>query len=285
MKTKQQKTLRLISALWCVTFLLSCDKSSNPLPVVTPTARCVLQHESTGLAGNSASWNYEYDSDGMPLKISMIAPTGLTVSVLEVYYNSTFSSVPNSVSNRSVKYDADLFEKKLPTMAKVSITTTDGLTLVDYLQYFFFYDEKSRLIKVGQQTNFVGDWEWDMTIYYNDKNNVTALQYEWTTGPSQPPTTIVASGYDNNPTPYACMSMWKFLSNNFAWDNYDPEPVLTALSANNPGYYSFGTGDNQWERFMSYTYNDHGFPLERINTNKNKNGEYTFVQTFSYVCP
>lgn len=282
MKTKERKMPKLFFALWCVTFLLSCDKSSNPSPVVTPTARCILQSESNG---TSASWNYEYDRDGNPLKITMIGSTGLTASVTEVYYNSTFNSVPNSLSNRSVKYDADLYEKKLPTMARVSVTLPDGLTLVDYTQYFFFYDEKSRLIKVGQQTNFVGDWEWDMTIYYNDKNNVTALEYEWTTGPNQPHTIIAANDYDDNPTPYASMSsIWKFLSN-FAWDSSDPEPIFTALSANNPGYYSLGTGDALLERTMSYTYNEHGFPLQRINTNKNKSGEYTFVQTFSYVCP
>jgi hypothetical protein len=285
MKTKEHKTYKVIFALCCVTFLLSCDKSSNPAPVVPPTVKCTLQSESTGLSGNSASWKYEYDNDGMPLKITKTGPTGATVSVLEVFYNSNVTTFPNSVANRIIKYNADLFDKKLPSMAKVSITDIDGLTQVDYLQYFFFYDDKSRLIKVGQQTDFVGDWEWDLSIFYNDKDNVTGLQYEWTTGPNQAPTAIIAKDYDDKPTPYASMSMWKFLSSNFAWDNYDPEPIFTALSANNPGYYSFGTGDNLFERTMTYTYNEHGFPLERINTNKNKNGEYTFVQSFSYVCP
>src|SRR5690349_21566033 len=148
MKTEQQGKFWSIFALLCFTFLLGCDKSGTPSPVVPNTSPCILQSETTSLTGNNASWNYEYDSDGMPSKITMAGPTGLTVSVLEVFYNSTFSSAPNSVSNRSVKYDADLFEKKLPTMAKVSVTTTDGLTLVDYLQYFFFYDDKSRLIKI-----------------------------------------------------------------------------------------------------------------------------------------
>jgi hypothetical protein len=35
---------------------------------------------------------------------------------------------------------------------------------------------------------------------------------------------------------------------------------------------------------MAYEYNEQGYPLKRTNVNKNKNGDYTFVQTFTYTC-
>jgi hypothetical protein len=172
----------------------------------------------------------------------------------------------------------------LPTKAFVS--WDDGDTLrVNYYTYFFFYNNSNQLIKVGKQTDYVvGDWEYDLNIYYNDQGNVTALQYEWTTGPNQviPPVTVKA--YDNKPTPYAAVKGMPFLLINYSWDNYDPEPILTALSKNNPLDYSLGTGTNLFTREMVYTYNNDGFPTERKNTNKNTNGEYTFLQSFSYNC-
>jgi hypothetical protein len=72
--------------------------------------------------------------------------------------------------------------------------------------------------------------------------------------------------------------------NNYGWDNYDSAPILTALSTNNPLDYTLGSGINTFSRKMSYNYNNEGFPVECSNTNKNTNGEYTFIQTFSYTC-
>ena len=166
------------------------------------------------------------------------------------------------------------------------VSVDDGDTLrVHYYTYFFFYDNKDRLMTIGEQTDYIlGDWEYDLHIYYNDQDNVTAIQYEWTTGPNQVIPPITVSAYDDKPTPYAGIKQWPFLNINFAWDNYDPEPVFTALSKNNPLDYSMGSGADLFTRKMVYTYNDDGFPIERKNTNKNVNGEYTFLQTFSYDC-
>ena len=261
--------------------LLGCDKSTAPSPVGVNT-QCVIQNETTGLSGNAASWKYAYDGQGMPLKITKYGSNDIEVSGITVYHDSVVNAM--GAAKMVTRYDVDLSLKKLPTVAHISITTPDGMVQANYKQYFFFYDDKSRLTKISEKTVFAGDGEWDLTISYNDKNNVTELLYEWVTGPITGATRITATAYDDKPTPYASMAAWKFLMSNYAWDNYDPEPVLTALSSNNPLDYSFGTGDNLFTRTMTYTYNEQGFPLARINTNKNKNGEYTFNQTFSYTC-
>ncbi len=141
------------------------------------------------------------------------------------------------------------------------------------------------MAKVKQQTPQVaGDFEYDLTIIYNDKDNVTSLQYELTTGP-RTVTVITVAAYDDKPNPYAALKSWKFLATRFVWDNYDPEPILTALSKNNPFDYTLGQTPNQWNRRMIYLYNGDGFPIERKNTNQSPNGtKSTFVQTFAYNC-
>lgn len=170
-------------------------------------------------------------------------------------------------------------------MASVSIDDGDTLR-VNYYTYFFFYNAKGQLIKVGEQTDYiVGDDEYDLNIYYNEQGNVSALQYEWTTGPRQVIPAITVTAYDDKPTPYAAIKAMPFLMIDYSWNNYDPEPILTALSKNNPLDYDLGrTGPDIFTRKMVYTYNPEGFPTERKNTNKNVNGEYTFLQTFSYTC-
>jgi hypothetical protein len=69
-------------------------------------------------------------------------------------------------------------------------------------------------------------------IHYNAEDNVTSLEYTTPSLPS-PHATITAANYDSKPNPYASIPFWKFMMN-AAWDNYDPQPVLTALSKNNP---------------------------------------------------
>jgi hypothetical protein len=282
MKNERQKAPTLLFSILGLILLLGCDKSNTPSPVGV-NAQCVIQSEATALSGNAASWKYEYDSNDLPVKITKYGTNDVELSGITVYRDSVVNAT--DAAKLVTRYDADLSLKKLPTVAQISITNSGGIVQANYRQFFFFYDDKSRLTKISEKTVFAGDGEWDLTISYNDKNNVTELLYEWVTGPTTGTTRISVTAYDDKPTPYASMPMWKFFMSNFAWDNYDPEPVLTALSSNNPLDYSFGTGDNFFTRTMTYTYNEQGFPLARINTNKNINGEYTFNQTFSYTCP
>jgi hypothetical protein len=278
----KRKIRQTVVAIFSITSLCcSCDKD-NPNPVVPTTFDCVLTNEVSNSNGSNFPLLYEYDADGNPSKITRYRPNGSSESTIDLYYNSTVLTGLSGSTGKpvitNIKYDADLFLKKLPYKAEVSITI-DGITQANYQQYFFFYDAKSRLTKVGQQTIYIGDNEWDLNIYYDDKDNVTGLQYEWTTGPNVVLEPITVEAYDNNPTPYTSITMYKFFAN-FNWESSDPEPILTALSKNNPLDYTLGT----FKRKMSYVYNDHGLPTQRVNTNINPNGQYTFTQTFTYTC-
>jgi YD repeat-containing protein len=270
----------LLTILVCLQ--IGCDKDDSSSPNVPINDQCVIKTEATSLVGNEASWNYEFDADGRPATITKFNRYGQVESTLKVSKDRVI--VTRGTNIIETVYDTDIF-KDLPSQSQVSITL-DGVTHPDYWTYFFSYDDKKRLIKVNEHTeDLTNDWEWELEITYNDRNNVTQLSYQWTSGSADinPPTTI--SSYDDKPTPYASMGpQWKFLLSSFAWDNYDPEPVITALSANNPLDYTLGTGGNTFKRTMTYTYNEQGFPVERRNTNKNTNGEYTFIQTFSYDC-
>jgi hypothetical protein len=251
----------------------SKDKALAPLK----TSNCVLQSEATTLIGNDATWTYEYDQDGNPKVITKMNRYGGVENKVEIVFDGTIITRSNAILKTG--YDAAIM-LALPTKADVSITM-GGVEQRNYWSYFFFYDAKGRLVKVGEQTNNVtNDHEYDLTITYDDNDNVTQLFYERTTGPRDPIPTVKVSGYDDKPSPYTGVKSYKFLMNNYNWDNYDPGYILQALSANNPLDYTVG----DFTRTMSYKYNEHGFPTECLNTNQNANGTATFLQTFSYLC-
>jgi len=261
----------------------------SPAPSPSPNAKCIITNETAG----GGSRVYEYDSQGMPLKITSYGPGGSPGTTTNIR-NNGFETIGTSPSSGygyidDIWYMVSLFAGELPYMAQVSATTDItptrplGITQVNYKQYFFFYDDKGRLNKIGEQTNYVGDREWDLNIFYDDKNNVTGLQYVWTTGPNEVIPPVIVTGYDDKPTPYASINIWRFLMTN--WESNELEPILTALSSNNPLGYTTGT----FTRTMAYKYNEHGFPVERSNTNADTNSNppgatYTFVQNFSYAC-
>jgi hypothetical protein len=272
----------MLMAFLSVIIIMSCNKSTPSTPAV-PQAKCIVKSSTSYLAGNYGHTEYEFDNTGKPTLIKGYRPNGSIASEYElgftsaVYYtHDARGKLPLSI----MKFSSDIFTG-LPS--KVNISQWDGDTLrVNIRTYFFFYNSKDQIIKVGQQTDHVvGDWEYDVNIYYNEQGNVKALQYEWTTGPREviPPITVTA--YDDKPTPYAGFKGWRFLCN---WDNPDAEPILTALSKNNPLDYTRNTGASTFKREMVYQYNTEGFPTERKNTNKNVNGEYTFSQTYTYTC-
>jgi hypothetical protein len=275
---------KYIVVVICITTSFSaCDKGTSSVPS-PPQEKCIIKSAVSNLAGNYARAEYEFDNTGKPTVIKGYRPNG---SIATEYEIGNTSAVYSTHDNRGklpwiiMNFSGDIFTG-LPT--KVDVSQWDGDTLrVKLYTYFFFYNGKGQLIKVGQQTNhYVGDPEYDLNIYYNDQGNVKALQYEWTTGPNEviPPITVTA--YDDKPSPYAGFKNWYFLLLN--WSSSDPEPILTALSKNNPLDYTLGTGVGIFKRTMVYQYNPEGFPTERKNTNKNVNGEYTFLQTYTYTC-
>ncbi|MEP7144929.1 MAG: hypothetical protein ABI707_18740 [Ferruginibacter sp.] len=279
-----KKNTHLVVLLFFALLIDSCTKTTTPALTATPgvAAVCIPKTESTTLAGNSATYEYLYNSDG---KITTIKKfIGGFYHVLE---DSTVIGDNSMVSygglnnppgdSYTIVFNGSIFDG-MPSQAQTALTEK-GITRTDVNTYFFFYDYKNRLFKVGEQTDLViGDWEYDLSIFYNDQDNVTALSYEWTTGP-RTVTTETASGYDDKPTPFAGIKKWYFLMH-AAWNNYDPEPLFTALSKNNP----LGYTSNDWKRTMTYTYNDNGFPVKRMNTNTNSSGTYTFEETYDYQC-
>jgi len=275
-----------LSALIFTGMLAGCKKSSTSNPVVQ-AAKCLIQTETTALVSNEKNFAYSFDAKGNLSKVNVHNRFGTLERSIEIGPNTV--KINYTVNGKPaftlINYaDDDLFDDKPPVKADVTMNNGDT-TLVNYYTYSFFYNTKNQLEKVSEQTiNIVGDWEYDLSIYYNDQGNVQALQYKNTSGPNQviPPVSVTA--YDDKPTPYAGIRSWPFLMINFAWNNYDPEPLLTALSKNNPLNYSTGTGASLFTRAMAYTYNSDGFATERKNTNKNASGEYTFLQTFSYDC-
>src|SRR6478735_2434664 len=234
-------------------FLTGCKKSNSLLPPTNQSA-CVTSKETTSLAGNEASWEYQFDGEGNPSVIKKLYPNGSAQYLYTISSHQVIMSYDylGRQSQRIIDYDADIFSQ-LPSKAFVSVDDGDTLR-VHYFTYFFFYDTQDRLVKVGEQTDYIiGDWEYDLNIFYNEQNNVTGLQYVWTTGPNEtiPPVTVTA--YDDHPTPYAGIKSWKFLMINFNWDNYDPEPILTALSSNNPLDYDLNQPPaSNYTRAMSY---------------------------------
>jgi len=262
--------------------LISCKKDT-PAGGSAALAKCTIKSETTALIGNEGRWEYTVDDKGRPSVIKSYNSIGMlehtsTVNELVVTHTAAVGGKNTHV------YDANI-HSALPSKVNVSLTSSTGVEQRDYNTFNFFYDTKGRLAKVKQQTpNTAGDYEYDLTITYNDKDNVTSLKYELTTGP-RTVTFITVAAYDDKPTPYAAIQSWKFLASRFAWDNYDPEPILTALSKNNPLDYTLGQTPNQWNRTMVYQYNGDGFPIERKNTNQSPNGtKSTFVQTYAYNC-
>jgi YD repeat-containing protein len=280
------KKLSQITCLIMVLLFASCKKTITPSQPPSPgAAACKLKIESTNLGGNYDSYEYSYNKDG---RISLIKKfVGGSYHVLTdstLIGDHTVVSHPGLDDNwlklvGTTVYEGSMFDA-LPAKAHVA-REERGVTQTDIFTYFFFYDNKNRLKTVGEQTDHViGDWEYDLNIFYDDHDNVTALQYLWTTGPRDEVTTITATGYDDKPTPFAGIKSWPFFMH-AAWNNYDPEPLLTALSKNNPLGYTTADG---FKREMKYTYNEQGFPVKRMNTNTNASGSYSFEEDFTYEC-
>lgn len=281
-----KKLIQITCFIVMVLLFAGCKKTATTLVPQPPGgAACKLKTESTNLGGNYDSYEYSYNQDG---KISLIKKfIGGPYHVLSdsiLIGDHTVVSYPSLDDNwqklvGTTVYEGSMFDA-LPVKAFIA-REERGVTQTDVFTYFFFYDNKNRLKTVGEQTDHVtGDREYDLNIFYDDHDNVTALQYVWTTGPRDEITTITATGYDDKPTPFAGIKSWPFVMH-AAWNNSDPEPLLTALSKNNPlGY----TAVDGFKREMSYTYNEQGFPVKRTNTNTNSSGSSSFEENFTYEC-
>ena len=259
----------------------SCGKDKPAAPA-TPNTSCKPTGFSSNEGGNFTSDVFTYGADG---NVSMIKHYLQNVlrTTERVSANATSTTQPATVragltDSFNVYYDADIFSH-LPASARVWITL-DGITQVDYKYYAYLYDSKNRLVKVKESTpHILTDYEYDLQIAYNDQDNVTALTFVSTTGPAGT-TTIQATGYDNKPNPYSGIKNWSFIMQK-DWTNYDPGPVMTALSKNNPTGYTY----NGYTRTSVFTYNDKGFPVTIVHTNSTLSGSASFTENYTYLCP
>lgn len=259
----------------CIVAFISCKKENNS---TTPTtAKCKPLTESSNLVGNNVSYTYSYNTDGTLANISY-PPYNMAVgyNATSLTYPATYT--PGLTDSSNTGYTGNIYTGS-PTKATVFLTI-NGVTIRNYMIYTFSYDSKGRLIKVIETTpNIANDDEYQLTVTYNDQDNVTQLKYENYTGTAYV-ANINATGYDDKPSPYSGIKNWPFLMH-AGWSNYDPAPLFEALSKNNPLGYS---GDVTVTRTMEYTYNDNGFPIKRVNTNKNSSGTYSFDETYTYQC-
>jgi hypothetical protein len=277
---KKYLTITLLTLL-PVVIIGSCEKNTPSTPVV-PQAKCIIKSSVSLLAANYAHNEFEFDNTGKPTFIKGYRPNGSIVSEIEFGSNTVVYYKHDAQGRRPwyiMKFSAVFAQ--YPTKVDISLWVDDTLK-VNYYTYFFFYGGDDKIIKVGMQTNHVvGDWEYDLNIFYNEQGNVKTLQYVTTTGSTQVLAPITVAAYDDKPSPYTGIKDWRFLCN---WNSSDPEPILTALSKNNPLDYTLGEPGSLFKREMVYKYNSEGFPTERKNTNRNVNGEYTFLETYTYNC-
>jgi YD repeat-containing protein len=272
----------LASLIITILFLafFGCKKDDEPQPGVV-TAACRLLKE-TARDGNYLV--YSYDNDGNPTKIETFNPYIMTHK-LDVFNDKITLSEVNKLHpyTFTTNYGVGLLTK-LPDLAVISVTMDDS-TQVNWKSYFFQYDSKGRLVSVGEETeNIPNDDEWELLISYNDQDNVIKMVYQLTTSASNLSTVIMVDGHDTMSTPYSGIKAYKFLMSN--WDNSDSGRIISALSKNNPTSFRLIVNEVQTMNvFMQYEYNDQGFPVNRVITNKNDAGEYQYTQVYEYACP
>jgi hypothetical protein len=264
------------------TILFACnDDSDQPSPAASAACRITKEY----IVGTREYVSYEYEGE-LPKKIvnyNEVEMPEITLDVLalEVRKSSNPSGFPTVLSTH---YQSD-YLRVSPSSASVSFTY-NNVTTTNANTFLYRYDYKGRMIEVIQHTpNTTSDYEYRLTISYDDNDNVIRLRYDLVTGSTDEITIIDVTGYDDHPTPYAGVIGWKFLMSNFTWNNNDPLPVILALTKNNPGEYQvFHKGNAIFSASFSYQYNDERFPTQRDHINKNQDGEHRFSSAFEYEC-
>ncbi len=285
---KMENLLKITPFFLVLMFILcSCKKDSNVPPVII-RSKCKIASETYGLASNEKSYGYEYDANGNVNKVIEYRPNGSSSGSYNidgnvVEYAYTFGNKP---AYSKLNYNTSILAQ--PTQAFTNlINEFDGTVYIGYDNYEYSYDSKNQLTTVRTRRGTrKGGYEYDISINYNDQGNVTSIQYVYWTGPNVTIPLIVVNGYDDKPNPHAGINGWRYLLINTYWENVDPGAIIAQLSKNNPLGFTTGAGATLFERKIEYEYNSDGFPVSQKNTNKKANtpGEYTFYQTFTYVC-
>ena len=277
-----KKIFSLSVLVFFICGMSSCNKESNAT-TIPATAKCKPITESSFYNARNVTYTYSYNTDGTLANISY-PPSNMAVNYAATSLTNPANYTPGLTDSLNTGYNANIYTG-LPTKA-TQFLTLDGITYRNSMIFNFSYDSKNRLVQVVEFTpNNATDYEYQVTIAYNDNDNVTALKYETIVG-TYSLKTINATGYDDKPNPYAAIKNWQLFMH-AAWNNYDPAPILVALSKNNPlGFNITGDGVNAStiSRTMAYTYNENGFPIKRVNTNTNNSGSYSFDEIYTYQC-
>jgi hypothetical protein len=261
-------------------------KKDGRLTVLNTKLKCLISSDTTHLPGKNSYSTYEFEpnSNRLMLAKKVVGNTKL-VDYRQVHY------LTGAMPDKTVTFlnEHEYYETKFfyangstqPYKSELYFTNKLKSTADKNLWGFrFHYDAKERLETVEYNTPIKGDQEYLLHIFYNDQDNVTRMEYEFPSRQRIPNTVITVKAFDSHPNPYAGITNWKFLMLNANWDNYDPEPIITALSRNNPLDYSLGN----LKREMTYTYNHYGYPISRLNINKSQGVEQHFAENFSYRC-
>jgi hypothetical protein len=264
-----------------ILFTCGCSKTN----VIIRTDRgWQLQSDSTNLLGNNGFSTYQFHPQtGNLLSKNRFVGTDYLANHMEVFYLSpqvidkTINFI-NAYSFYETRYSyrqGDLF----PWKAEIYYTDmSDGSAAKLNSALMFYYDDDNRLGMVVNRLADGKEVDYTLQINYDSKNNVSKLEYEPGASSKTIKLQVTVSSFDNNINPYSTIPNWVFMMNG-NWYGNDPEPLITALSKNNPLDYSM----QNYSRKMTYEYNEKGMPVKRTNINKNSTGEYTFVERFGYV--
>lgn len=269
-----KKTIPLCVVLLAFLVLYSCKKTKSPTPAASAAA-CRLQK----IIGNSYSEEFTYDTKGKIISITHFIGNHALQDSLAIGDNTVIGYNKNwPYVIQTTVYQGSLFDGNLPDVAHVA-QQEGTVTRTDVWTYFFFYDNKDRLVKVGEQTDHViGDFEGDYAYTYNDQDNVINAHYTVTTGPNVIYPYTVATSFDDKHSPYSGMNNRFFSIYSGLSDGY----FITRVSKNNPLEIRYSTGEIAE---MTYTYNDKGFPTSCTTTLTNKEGaSSTSTQSFFYDC-
>lgn len=275
---------------WIFIFLLAvagCQKEGDPSPEpIDPSmVDCRISSESSDLAADINTLNYEYDAAGF-----LTAITKRNVSNQEIHTVSFGSNfvLRTDTDGEWLRYDysSDIRTNTVAVPAQSELTIYGaGGTEADHMVFKYSYDSRQRIVKISETSpDFAGDYEYDIDISYNNVDNVTAIRFTFTSGPPIAPL-ITVTGNDDKPTPYLKIPNYRFFMNKFHWNNPDPEPLITALSRNNPTGFTINPGfGSATTRTMTHEYNEKGFPTKRTNQETTGSIQKSWTQSFTFSC-
>lgn len=256
-----------------------------------PRQRCRVTSEVRHEIGNEAYFFYHYDAQGRIEKATkgpLVQNKAETLTLTD--YGHDILRVTGTPVTLQTRYDAVMRTANVVKPARSTLVIIEGMSTSPAFVDEFAYDAKGRLITVSRYTPEIeNDSEPEVTITYDDKDNVVRLAHQVVRGfsaPSEVSETFV-NGHDDHPTPYAHIPNYRFALTTLkhGWNHNDVEGFVTALSKNNPLEIVVAK-DTEVERTrtMTYEYNAAGYPTKRMNALTATRSSKQFFEEFAYDC-